>query len=171
MGGARTWAGERVVARVLSEDDKLRRVVLKRVNLDQVGVRSDFLKSGTMARGAAETGKVRHPCHCALNPPSHPHATVGELLPGGTGRWPGLLAAGCWQWVPTPRHGQSSTLDCARVLIRAALYPAVGMRCVPPLRARQPPCGPTRLPCVREAGLVGSRAATQHTVFRAGPHL
>lgn len=55
-----TCAGERVVARVLSEDDKLRRVVLKRVNLDNAGVRRDFLKSGTMARGAAETGKVRN---------------------------------------------------------------------------------------------------------------
>ena len=82
----RTCAGERVVARVLSEDDKLRRVVLKRVNLDQVGVRSDFLKSGTMARGAAETGKVRHPCHCAPNPPSHAHGTTGEVRPGGNGR-------------------------------------------------------------------------------------
>ena len=45
---------------MLSEDDKLRRVVLKRVNLDNAGVRRDFLKSGTMARGAAETGKVNY---------------------------------------------------------------------------------------------------------------
>lgn len=47
------------MARELSAEDKLRRVVLKRVNLDRTGVRSNFLKSGTMARGAAETGKVR----------------------------------------------------------------------------------------------------------------
>ena len=50
--------GERTVARELSDADKRRRVVLKRVNLDGAGVRSNFLKSGTMARGAAETGKV-----------------------------------------------------------------------------------------------------------------
>lgn len=31
---------------------------MKRVNLDTIGVRSDFLRSGTMARGAGETGKV-----------------------------------------------------------------------------------------------------------------
>lgn len=35
------------------------RVVLKRVNVDREGGgRSDFLKSGTMAKGSAETGKV-----------------------------------------------------------------------------------------------------------------
>jgi hypothetical protein len=57
---ARTFGceGERTVARELSDADKRRRVVLKRVNLDGAGVRSNFLKSGTMARGAAETGKV-----------------------------------------------------------------------------------------------------------------
>lgn len=32
---------------------------MKRVNLDQTGVRTDFLKAGTMAKGSAETGKVR----------------------------------------------------------------------------------------------------------------
>ena len=46
------------MARELSDADKRRRVVLKRVNLDNAGVRSNFLRSGTMARGAAETGKV-----------------------------------------------------------------------------------------------------------------
>ena len=46
--------------RELSDEQKQRRVVLKRVNLDNAGVRSNFLRSGTMARGAAETGKVSH---------------------------------------------------------------------------------------------------------------
>jgi len=46
------------VQRELSDEQKQRRVVLKRVNLDNAGVRSNFLRSGTMARGAAETGKV-----------------------------------------------------------------------------------------------------------------
>ena len=46
-------------------------MVLKRVNLDTVGVRTDFLRSGTVARGAAESGKVRplFSCHglsCAV---------------------------------------------------------------------------------------------------------
>ena len=45
--------------RTLSDRQKKQRVVLKRVNLDTRGVRTDFLRSGTMARGAAETGKVR----------------------------------------------------------------------------------------------------------------
>ena len=52
-----------MVVRELSKEDKRRRVVLKRVNLDTSGVRSNFLKSGTMARGAAETGKVRDTLH------------------------------------------------------------------------------------------------------------
>ena len=34
----------------LSADEKKRRVVLKRVNLDRVEVRANFLKSGTMAK-------------------------------------------------------------------------------------------------------------------------
>lgn len=52
-------AGERILDRTLSEQQKKSRVVLKRVNLDTWGVRTDFLRSGTMARGAAETGKVK----------------------------------------------------------------------------------------------------------------
>lgn len=51
--------GQRITDRTLSEQQKKQRVVLKRVNLDTWGVRTDFLRSGTMARGAAETGKVR----------------------------------------------------------------------------------------------------------------
>jgi hypothetical protein len=35
---------------------KRNRVVVKKVNADTEGVRTDFLKRGTMARGAAETG-------------------------------------------------------------------------------------------------------------------
>ena len=54
-------AGERIMDRTLSEQQKKQRVVLKRVNLDTWGVRTDFLRSGTMARGAAETGKVGGP--------------------------------------------------------------------------------------------------------------
>ena len=43
----------------LTAEQKARRVVLKRVNLDaEGGVRSDFLRAGTMAKGAAETGAV-----------------------------------------------------------------------------------------------------------------
>lgn len=42
----------------LTPDQKKRRVVLKRVNIDKQGVRKDFLQVGTMARGAAESGYV-----------------------------------------------------------------------------------------------------------------
>lgn len=42
----------------LTPEQKKRRVVLKRVNLDKSGVRRDFLKAGTMAKGAQETGVV-----------------------------------------------------------------------------------------------------------------
>jgi serine/threonine protein kinase len=55
----RVKAGENVTQRSsLSPEQKARRVVLKRVNLDRSGVRSDFLRAGTMAKGAAETGAV-----------------------------------------------------------------------------------------------------------------
>eukprot|EP00775_Hariotina_reticulata_P012397 gene12397-12532_t len=42
----------------LTAEQKGRRVVLKRVNLDKSGVRTGFLKAGTMAKGAAESGAV-----------------------------------------------------------------------------------------------------------------
>ncbi|GLC37701.1 hypothetical protein PLESTB_000886900 [Pleodorina starrii] len=42
----------------LTSEQKKRRVVLKRVNMDRQGVRSDFLKTGTLAKGSAETGMV-----------------------------------------------------------------------------------------------------------------
>lgn len=42
----------------LTPEQKSRRVVLKKTNLDAAGIRSNFLSSGTMARGAAETGAV-----------------------------------------------------------------------------------------------------------------
>ena len=55
----------------LSSDEKKRRVVLKRVNIDRLGTRTDFLKRGTIAQGASESGAVeaymngkiwRNPC-------------------------------------------------------------------------------------------------------------
>jgi hypothetical protein len=42
----------------LSQEEKRRRVVLKRVNIDRVGLRADFLRRGTIAQGAAETGAI-----------------------------------------------------------------------------------------------------------------
>jgi len=50
--------GARVAARELTPEQKRRRVVLKRVNMDGTDVRRDFLAGGTMAKGAAETGKA-----------------------------------------------------------------------------------------------------------------
>ncbi|KAL4549358.1 hypothetical protein Ndes2526B_g04380 [Nannochloris sp. 'desiccata'] len=47
-----------VLSRDLTPEQKSRRVVLKKTNLDRSGIRTNFLKSGTMARGAAETGAV-----------------------------------------------------------------------------------------------------------------
>ena len=45
-------------ARNLPSDLKPRRVVLKRVNADGAGVRASFLRAGTIARGAAESGEA-----------------------------------------------------------------------------------------------------------------
>ena len=45
----------------LSADDKKRRVVLKKVNLDRVEIRASFLKSGTMAKVSLRCEAVR-PC-------------------------------------------------------------------------------------------------------------
>ena len=42
----------------LSREEKRRRVVLKKVNFDRQGPRQDFLKRGTIAQGAAESGQV-----------------------------------------------------------------------------------------------------------------
>lgn len=45
--------GTRAIKRELTPQEKKRRVVLKRVNLDMQGVRANFLRSGTMARVSA----------------------------------------------------------------------------------------------------------------------
>ena len=48
--GVRVKSGESISTRApLSDDQKARRVVLKRCNADGAGVRSDFLQAGTMA--------------------------------------------------------------------------------------------------------------------------
>ena len=63
-----------VLSRELTPEQKARRVVLKKTNLDRSGIRTNFLKSGTMARGAAETGAVedymcsRVACYPLLKP-------------------------------------------------------------------------------------------------------
>lgn len=44
--------------RELTPEQKQRRVVLKKTNLDREGIRRNFLGAGTMARGAGETGVV-----------------------------------------------------------------------------------------------------------------
>lgn len=49
-----------VRTRELTSEQKSRRVVLKKTNLDSAGIRSNFLASGTIARGAAETGQVEN---------------------------------------------------------------------------------------------------------------
>ena len=46
----------------LSADEKKRRVVLKRVNLDRVEVRANFLKSGTMAKVGCCAGSTGCVC-------------------------------------------------------------------------------------------------------------
>eukprot|EP01025_Chloroclados_australasicus_P069956 TRINITY_DN996_c1_g2_i2.p1 TRINITY_DN996_c1_g2~~TRINITY_DN996_c1_g2_i2.p1 ORF type:complete len:502 (-),score=54.19 TRINITY_DN996_c1_g2_i2:395-1900(-) len=42
----------------LGQEEKKQRVVLKRVNIDKQGVRRNFFKAGTIARGPEETGAV-----------------------------------------------------------------------------------------------------------------
>ncbi|PRW05929.1 Serine threonine- kinase chloroplastic [Chlorella sorokiniana] len=44
--------------RELTAEQKRRRVILKKANMDAQGIRTNFLKTGTIARGAAETGAV-----------------------------------------------------------------------------------------------------------------
>ncbi|GFR51243.1 hypothetical protein Agub_g13618 [Astrephomene gubernaculifera] len=58
--GLRLSSDDQVVSQrsKLSPEQKKRRVVLKRVNMDRQGIRSDFLKTGTLAKGSAESGMV-----------------------------------------------------------------------------------------------------------------
>lgn len=42
----------------LTQEEKKRRAVLKRVNIDRKGTRANFLERGTIARGASESGAV-----------------------------------------------------------------------------------------------------------------
>ena len=75
--------------------------MLKRVNLDNAGVRSNFLRSGTMARGAAETGKA---CTCR-----------NQLLP--------MLGH---ESLPLPQHLRSGHIDRAALEHR---MPLVAVSC------------------------------------------
>ncbi|CAL8467457.1 g6995 [Coccomyxa elongata] len=54
--GLKNKDGERNRNAVLTPEEKKRRLVLKRVNLDGAEQRASFLRAGTMARGAGETG-------------------------------------------------------------------------------------------------------------------
>ena len=47
-----------VASTELTSEQKSRRVVLKKTNIDREGIRANFLRSGTIARGAGETGQV-----------------------------------------------------------------------------------------------------------------
>ena len=51
--GIKNKNGRRITASQLTKEEKKRRVVLKRVNLDGSVLRSNFLKAGTMARVGA----------------------------------------------------------------------------------------------------------------------
>jgi hypothetical protein len=74
----------------LTPDQKQRRVVLKRVNIDRNGApRADFFKAGTVAKGAAETGAVE----------AYMCAKVGRLVRRRLGRSSGCLAVGWVVWV------------------------------------------------------------------------
>ena len=68
-GGGLAWAraqvfegilnkrdGERIMARELTPEEKKRRVVLKRVNMDGSELRPNFVRSGTMARVGGAAG-------------------------------------------------------------------------------------------------------------------
>ncbi len=62
----------------LTPEQKRRRVVLKRVNLDRTGIRANFLQAGTIAQGAAETGLVEaYMCRkIALHPQVKKHVAA-----------------------------------------------------------------------------------------------
>ena len=48
--GIKNKNGKRIIGNQLTKEEKKRRVVLKRVNLDGSVLRSNFLKAGTMAK-------------------------------------------------------------------------------------------------------------------------
>ncbi|KAI3427321.1 hypothetical protein D9Q98_010238 [Chlorella vulgaris] len=64
----------------LTPAQKKRRVILKKANMDAQGIRTNFLKSGTIARGAAETGFVE--AYICARVMRHPRvrAVVAEFI-------------------------------------------------------------------------------------------
>lgn len=88
-----------VLTRDLTAEQKNRRVVLKKTNLDRAGIRTNFLKAGTIARGAAETGQVEdYMCsRIALHPRVKPYAAeyLGAFMAQGSS---GGITAGT-QWL------------------------------------------------------------------------
>jgi hypothetical protein len=77
---------------------KARRVVLKKSNADPAGVRSNFLRAGTIARGAEETGEVEaYMCaRLALHPTVRSRAAeyLGQFV--ADSRAGGILAGTRW---------------------------------------------------------------------------
>ena len=65
--GIRNKNGRRITGSQLTKEEKKRRVVLKRVNLDGSVLRSNFLKAGTMARVGVATYGNKAVCACCLN--------------------------------------------------------------------------------------------------------
>ena len=55
--------GERTLSRELTPEEKKRRVVLKRVNLDGSELRQNFIRAGTMARVRGSPGPPMLPCY------------------------------------------------------------------------------------------------------------
>jgi hypothetical protein len=53
--GIRNKNGERLLSTTLTPEEKKRRLVLKRVNMDGAELRQNFLRAGTMARVRGET--------------------------------------------------------------------------------------------------------------------
>ncbi|GAB4813213.1 hypothetical protein N2152v2_000259 [Parachlorella kessleri] len=85
-------------SRELSSDQKRRRVVLKKTNADNSEIRTNFLKTGTMARGAGESGQVEsYMCtRIRVHPLVRPYAAeyLGQFVASGSGG--GFITGSQW---------------------------------------------------------------------------
>ncbi|KAL6774629.1 STL1 [Auxenochlorella protothecoides x Auxenochlorella symbiontica] len=110
----------------LSPEQEKRRVVLKKANLDNSGIRTNFLKAGTMARGAGETGQVESYMNLRISR----HPTVARRVARYLGQFEVAGASGAFtrgtQWLVWRFESDATLADAMAGLLDGGMETSLG---------------------------------------------
>ncbi|RMZ53509.1 hypothetical protein APUTEX25_003331, partial [Auxenochlorella protothecoides] len=110
----------------LSLEQEKRRVVLKKANLDNSGIRTNFLKAGTMARGAGETGQVESYMNLRISR----HPTVARRVARYLGQFEVAGASGAFtrgtQWLVWRFESDATLADAMAGLLDGGMEASLG---------------------------------------------